>query len=100
VIPNIFICVFTGLYIDNVGLTKSIGHLTILALLGLTIFTLSTINQSYGLALFGRLLFGIAAEGQLIWFGAIISVWFYYSEISFASAVVISFCKIGTILTE
>lgn len=68
--------------------------------MGLALFSFSAQVNDFYLTLIGRGIFGMGSEGQNIWFFTIISVWFYYSEISFASALLGCFGKLGSVFAD
>jgi hypothetical protein len=59
---------------------------TILSISGLIIFALSAKMKSFTLACLGRAIYGMGAEAQNIWVATVVSIWFYYGELSFATA--------------
>eukprot|EP00347_Sterkiella_histriomuscorum_P010927 403374398 len=79
---------------------KAIVAYTVISILGLGIFAYSAQTKNYFLSVIGRGIFGLGSEGQNIWFFTIISVWFYYSEISFASALLGCFGKLGSVFAD
>lgn len=59
---------------------------TVVSIMGLFIVALGVTYRCYWVLFIGRGIFGVAAEAQNIWIATIISIWFYYGEISSASA--------------
>ena len=59
---------------------------TLISIIGLSLFAYSTRIKNFELAILGRAIFGMGAEGQIVWYSTIISIWFYYGEISLALA--------------
>ncbi len=99
-IPNIVLCIMSGLAIDRFGTSWSIVVFTIISIVGLALFALSAHNSSLWLAIIGRGIYGIGAEGQFIWFNTIISIWFYYGEISFACAMGGCISRFGSVMAD
>jgi len=54
--------------------------------MGLTIYAFASCIKEANFAIVGRAIFGVGAEAQNIWTASILSIWFFYGEISFASA--------------
>lgn len=57
-----------------------------ISIAGLLVQVAGAYFSNYYLLLIGRGIFGLGAESQNIWVATIISIWFYYGEMSFASA--------------
>jgi MFS family permease len=71
-----------------------------ISIAGLLLFSLAVTLKSFDLLIIGRAIFGIGAEAQNIWIATIISIWFYYGEISFAAAWIGCAGKLGSILAD
>ena len=60
--PNIFLCLYTGLILEKLGLRRFIVLFTMTTLIGCLAFYISHRIQNYKLALLGRFLMGIGFE--------------------------------------
>ncbi len=68
--------------------------------MGLTLFSLSVPLKDTKMALIGRALFGIGAEAQNVWLATVISIWFHFGEMAFATALLTCFGKFGSIASS
>lgn len=57
-VPNIFLCLLAGYFVDKAGARVSLIVFNLLIFLGAIVFSISTLFNSYNLALIGRLLVG------------------------------------------
>lgn len=98
--PSILICIPAGLLIDRFGIRVMILWFTSFSTIGMTLFALSVPLRDAKMALVGRMLFGIGAEAQNVWLATVISIWFHFGEMAFATALVTCFGKGGSIASS
>jgi MFS family permease len=91
--PNIFTVVIGGMFIDRLGLRKSLMIFGILCLIGPAI-TASSGQLSVMAA--GRLIFGMGAESLNVAVTAALARWFKGKELSFAFGINLTICRLGT----
>ena len=89
--------IIASLLLDKVGSRFSISFFTTLSISGLSLFAYSTSSEdpNFRNFLVGRALFGMGYVGQIIWFSAVTSQWFYYKEAGIVMASLLAFGFFG-----
>jgi MFS family permease len=75
-VPNMILPFFGGFLVDRFGIRICFLRFVFLILLGQGIFTLGLVFKSWGIMLFGRVLFGLGGESLGVANGALLSEWF------------------------
>ena len=97
--PDLILSVFGGILIDRViGLRAGILLLSLLTLIGQTIFTVGMFINSFPIALAGRIVLGCGIGQLKTVIFVFIALWFKGKELSFISALGTCFTRIGTTL--
>jgi MFS family permease len=96
-LPNIFVLLAVGLFIDRVGARRS------MLLFGVVIFAgvaVSTSSARVPVMAAGRLIFGIGGEALAMATHVAIARWFLRSELSLAFALRTSACRLGSLAAQ
>jgi MFS family permease len=91
--PNIFTVVIGGLFIDRLGLRKSLMIFGTLCLIGPAI---TAASGRLSVMAAGRLVFGMGAESLNVAVVAALARWFKGKELSFAFGINLTICRLGT----
>ena len=75
-VPNIFLPFLGGFFVDRFGVRICLLCFVFLILLGQGIFSYGLVYQSWGIMLFGRVIYGLGGESLGVANGALLSEWF------------------------
>jgi len=100
-LPCIFFCLIAGQFISRHGTRLSIALFTTLAITGTIVFAFySASSETFKMSLIGRSIYGLGAEGQIIWVQVIICTWFHYSEVPIATIIAMTVGKFGSMFAD
>jgi MFS family permease len=93
-VPNLIMVLLAGLLIDRVGVRKAGILFSALCCAGVI---LTAVGSTFGLMLWGRLIYGIGAEALIVTANAIIAKWFRGRELALAMGLEITMVRLGNL---
>eukprot|EP01038_Epipyxis_sp_PR26KG_P013849 gene13849-18574_t len=96
-LPNIFLPFFAGDFINRFGIRLCLTGFFICVTVGTIIFAVGLANESWGIMLLGRTIFGLGGESLGVGVAALISSWFKGKELALAYGLNISIPRLGSI---
>jgi MFS family permease len=96
-LPNVFVLLAVGLFIDRVGAKRSMLAFGLLIFAGLVVTALS---PRVGVMATGRLILGVGSESLAMATHVAIARWFLRSELSLAFALRTSACRLGSLAAQ
>eukprot|EP00939_MAST-03C_sp_MAST-3C-sp1_P004436 g4436.t1 len=97
-LPNIFLPLVAGYFVDIVGAAKISIALSIVIMIGQILLTVGLMLESTTWMLIGRTFFGFGGEGLCVAQSAIIAHWFEGKELAFAMGLQLSVARGGSVL--
>ena len=94
--PNLIFLVFAGILIDRIGTRKASMVFSAMIVLGAAIVAAA---PSYGVMLFGRIVYGLGSEAVIVAQNAILARWFRGKELALAFGITLSICRLGTLFS-
>jgi MFS family permease len=94
-VPNMVLPFFGGFLVDRFGIRICFLRFVFLILLGQGIFTLGLVFKSWGIMLFGRVLFGLGGESLGVANGALLSEWFKGTNVCVRTCVCMLLSQLG-----
>jgi len=98
--PNIIFPLFGGYIIDLLGVRIGIVVFSGLVCLGQTLFGFGVFLRSYGIALGGRVVFGLGGESLNVSQSTLVASWFGGKELAMALGMNISISRLGSVLNN
>ncbi|KAM3139170.1 hypothetical protein pb186bvf_008768 [Paramecium bursaria] len=99
-LPNIFLTVMGGIYIDKIGGGKGVMIFSTIVTIAQFIVALGGVFKSFHIMLFGRALFGLASEQLIIAQNVIITSWFKGHQLSKATGIITTLPEISSALNS
>lgn len=99
-LPNTFLPLIGGLLVDKFGNNRIMLIFGLFVLIGNFIQTFACISKNMSVYIFGRFIFGVGAETLGVCGNTIVSRWFKGSELAFALAINLSFCKLAGVMND
>lgn len=98
--PNIIFPFFGGVLIDKIGVRVAIFIFSSILIVGQIIFMIGGYSQSFGILLFGRVVFGIGSESLASAQSSIMANWFQGKQVSLAIGLCFTIPRLGSALNS
>lgn len=98
--PNIVLPLIGGAIIDKLGVRIAIILFATFLIGGQVVVTIGAANLSYGLMIFGRVLFGLGGESLTVSQSSITAKWFAGKELAFAMGATLCISRLGSSLNS
>ena len=96
-IPNMFLPIFGGLFLDKIGIRSGLLLFTTILTFGQFVFMIGGYKADYNIMLAGRVIFGLGGECMSVAQSAVISSWFRGKELAFALGLNITIGRLGSV---